>query len=110
MKTNPWTYNIKDVKGEKVIASFYEKELLWSKLSMIYHPEWDSHITDTDKLVLDLTNYASKKELQCTTGVDKSNLAAKKDFIALKADADKLDTHKLLISFNLAVVNQKLFL
>ena len=28
LKTNPWTYKIKDLNGEKVIGSFYEKELL----------------------------------------------------------------------------------
>ena len=32
LKTNPWTYKIKDLNGEKVIGSFYEKELLLSKL------------------------------------------------------------------------------
>ena len=30
LKTNPWTYKIKDLNGEKIIASFYEKELLLS--------------------------------------------------------------------------------
>ena len=28
LKTNPWTYKIKDLNGEKTIGSFYEKELL----------------------------------------------------------------------------------
>ena len=32
LKTNPWTYKIKDLNGEKIIGSFYEKELLRSKL------------------------------------------------------------------------------
>ena len=32
LKTNPWTYKIKDQKEEKIIGSFYEKELLLSKL------------------------------------------------------------------------------
>ena len=31
-KINPWTNRIKDSKGEKMIGSFYEKELLLSKL------------------------------------------------------------------------------
>ena len=31
------------------------------------------------------------KQLQCATGIDTSDLAAKKDFIALKAEVDKLD-------------------
>ena len=25
LKTNPWTYKIKDLNGEKIIGSFYEK-------------------------------------------------------------------------------------
>ena len=32
LKTNSWTYKIKDLNGEKIIGSFYEKELLLSKL------------------------------------------------------------------------------
>ena len=32
LKTNPWTYRLKDFNGEKIIGSFYEKELLLSIL------------------------------------------------------------------------------
>ena len=32
LKNNPCTYKLKDLKGEKVIGSFYEKELLLSML------------------------------------------------------------------------------
>ena len=32
LKTNPWTYKIKDLNGEKTIGSFYGKELLRSIL------------------------------------------------------------------------------
>ena len=32
LKTNPWTYKLKDLNGEKIIGSFYEKELLQSTL------------------------------------------------------------------------------
>ena len=32
MKTNPWTHKVKDLKGEKIIGSFYEKDLLLSIL------------------------------------------------------------------------------
>ena len=28
LKTNPWTYEIKNLNREKIIGSFYEKELL----------------------------------------------------------------------------------
>ena len=31
-KPNPWTHKVEDSNGEKVIGSFYEKELLWSIL------------------------------------------------------------------------------
>ena len=46
---------------------------------MIYYPEADSNIRDNVKVVFDLSNYATKK-----------------DFIALKAEADKLDIDKLV--------------
>ena len=32
LKTNPWTYKIKDLNGEKLIGSFIGKELLLSVL------------------------------------------------------------------------------
>ena len=32
LKTDPWTYQIKDLNGEKIIGRFYENELLLSKL------------------------------------------------------------------------------
>ena len=63
---------------------------------MNYHPEPGSHIRHKDKVVLDLLNYATKKELNQATVVDTSDLAAKKGFIALKAEVDKLDINKLL--------------
>ena len=46
--------------------------------------------------MLDLSNYASKKELDHATRVDTSDLAAKKNFIALKTEVDKLDINKLV--------------
>ena len=49
-----------------------------------------SHIRNKVKVVLDLKNYASKKELGHATGVDTSDLAAKKGFIALKALVQKV--------------------
>ena len=60
LKTNPWTYKLKDLNREKIIG-FYEKELLHSKLKVSYYPQRDSHIRDKVKLVLDLLNYATKK-------------------------------------------------
>ena len=46
--------------------------------------------------MLDLSNYASKKELDHATRVDTSDLAAKKNFIALKTEVDKLDINKFV--------------
>ena len=42
-----------------------------------------------------MTNYATKKELENATGIDPSDLAAKKYFIALRAEVNKLDINKL---------------
>ena len=55
-----------------------------------------NHIVILDKVLLDLSNYATKKKLDYATGIDTSNLAAKKDFFALKAEIEKLDIHKLV--------------
>ena len=41
---------------------------------MSYYPERDSHIRDKIKVVLDLSNYAIKRELEQATGIDIKNL------------------------------------
>ena len=64
---------------------------------MSYYPGQDSHIRDKIKVVLDLSHYAIKKELEHATDVDTSDLAAKKHFTALKAEVDKLDINKLMM-------------
>ena len=96
LKTNPWTYKIKNSNVKKIIGSFYENELLQSILQMSYFPKPDSHIRDKVKVILDLSNYATKKELDHARRADTSDLAAKKDFIALKSEIDKLDINKLV--------------
>ena len=63
---------------------------------MSYRLEPDTHIRDKFKVVLDLSNYSTKEELEHGTGVGASNLAAKKDFVALKAEDDKIEINKLL--------------
>ena len=70
--------------------------MLLSKLLMSYYPEPVSHIRDKVNVVLDLSNYATKKKLDYAAGVDTSDLATKKDFIALKAEVDKLDSNNLV--------------
>lgn len=51
---------------------------------MIYYPEEESRIRDKVKVVSELSIYATKKELIDATAVDKSNLASKRDFFALR--------------------------
>ena len=47
-------------------------------------------------ILLDLSNYAIKKQLDQATSVDIFQIAAKNDFIALKAEVDKLYLNKLV--------------
>ena len=62
---------------------------------MSYYLEPDSHIRDKAKVVLDLPNYATKKELKDGTIANTANLPAKRDFIALKAEIDRIVITKL---------------
>ena len=43
---------------------------------MSYYPEPDNHVRDKVKVMLDLSNYATKK-IKTWSGVESSNLAAK---------------------------------
>ena len=70
--------------------------MLWSILKTSCYPEPHSHISVEVTVVLYLSNYSNKKALDHATDVDTSDLAAKKDFIALKAEVDKLDISKLV--------------
>ena len=81
LKTNPCTFKIKDVTVKKIVGSFYRKELLRSTLWICYYSETNSHIRDKVKVVLELSNYATKKELDHATGADTSDLAAEKDLL-----------------------------
>ena len=58
---------------------------------MSYYPEPDSHIRDKVEVVLDLSNYPTKNELNDGAGVQTSNLDITRDFIGLKAEVDKVD-------------------
>ena len=67
---------------------------------MSYYPELDRHIKDKVKVILNLSNYGTKvptkKELEHATSVDTCDLAAIKDFIAIKNEVDKLNIIKLV--------------
>ena len=47
------------------------------------------------KVELDLTNYATKRDLKNITHVDVSSFASKTNLAALKAEVDKIDTDKI---------------
>ena len=79
-----------------MIGSFYEKRVVVEYIINELLSRTDSHVTDKVKVVLDLTNNGTKKELGHATGVDTSDLAANKDFMMLKADAGKQEINKLI--------------
>ena len=56
---------------------------------MSYYSGTDNHIRDKVKVVLNFSNYATKRQLEHATGVETPDLAAKKDFISLKAEVEK---------------------
>ena len=47
------------------------------------------------KVELDLSNYATKKDIKDITHVDASGFASKTNLAALKTEVDKIDTDKL---------------
>ena len=63
--------------------------MLLSILQLSYCPEPGCYIRDKVKVLLDLPYYANKRDLEHETGVNSSDLASKKDFIALKVEVDK---------------------
>ena len=60
------------------------------------------------KVELDLSNYATKKDLKNATGVDTSKFAKKVDLANLKSDVDKLNIDKLKnVPINLSNLKSK---
>ena len=65
------------------------------RITKSHYPGQGIYIRHKLKIVLELSNYATKKELNNATGADTFNVAAKRDFTALKAEVDTLDINKL---------------
>ena len=59
-----------------------------------YYPPYKSSSSNV-KVVLDLSNYATKTDLKNITHVDVSSFASKTNLAALKTEIDKIDTDKL---------------
>ena len=60
-----------------------------------YFPQPSSHEINI-KVKIDLTNYATKADINNITHVDNSNLALKTNLPNLKTEIDKLDIDKLV--------------
>ena len=61
---------------------------------MSYYPPYKSS-SNNIKVELDLTNYATKTDLNNITYVDTSSFASKTNLAALKTEVDKIDVDKL---------------
>ena len=61
---------------------------------MSYYPPYKSS-SNNIKVELDLTNYATKKDLKNITHIDVSSFASKTNLAALKTEVNKIDTDKL---------------
>ena len=66
-----------------------------SKLNMSYHSKPDSHIRYKVDVVLELSNYTTKKKLEDAIDVDTSDKSAKV-FHSFKAIVDKLTFFKFV--------------
>ena len=63
-------------------------------MSSQYYPPYKSS-SNNIKVELDLSNYATKKDINDITHVDVSGFASKTNLAALKAEVDKIDVDKL---------------
>ena len=61
-----------------------------------YFPPYNNS-SENIKAELDLSNYATKKDIKDITHIDASGFASKTNLAALKAEVDKIDTDKLKI-------------
>ena len=62
---------------------------------MSYYPPYKSSSNNV-KVELDLSNYATKSDLENITHVDVSSFASKTNLAALKTEVDKINTDKLI--------------
>ena len=63
-------------------------------MSSQYYPPYKSSSNNV-KVELDLSNYATKKDINDITHVDVSSFASKTNLAALKTEVDKIDVDKL---------------
>ena len=62
-----------------------------------YFPKpFNSHFGDNIKVKIDLSNYATKTDINNISHVDTSSFALKTNLASLKTEVDKLDIDKLV--------------
>ena len=82
LKTNHWTYEIKDLNKEKIMRRFSKKKCCWVNYKWV--------IIQNQIVILVI------KQWNNNLGVDTNNAAAKTNFIALKAEVDKPNINTLV--------------
>ena len=82
----------KKKNDKKLTNELIEKISLYK---MSYFPEAYSWSQKKIKIESDLSNYATKSDLENTTDLDTSNFAKKVELASLKPDADELYVDKL---------------
>ena len=72
-------------------------------MSQYFAKPFNSHFGDSIKVKVDLSNYATKKDIKNISHVDTSGFALKANLASLKTAVDKLDIDKLVpIPFDLS--------
>ena len=64
-------------------------------MSQYFLERFNSHFGDSIKVKIDLSNYATKTDIQNTSHIDTSSFALKINLANLKTKVDKLDIDKL---------------
>ena len=65
-------------------------------MSQYFPKPFNSHFGDSIKVKVDLSNYATKKDIKNISHVDTSGFALKANLASLKTAVDKLDIDKLV--------------
>ena len=64
-------------------------------MSQYFPKPFNSHFSDSIKVKIDLSNYATKADIKNISHVDTSSFALKTNLASLKTEVDKLDIDKL---------------
>ena len=64
-------------------------------MSQYFPKQFNSHFSDSIKVTIDLSNYATNTDIKNISHVDTSSFALKTNLANLKTEVDKLDIDKL---------------